>query len=204
MANRRSILFIGIIAVAAALGGALLARHVTEVPVALQNGTLLPQGRAIAAFSLTDHEDQPFDNARLRGRASLLFFGFTHCPDVCPTTLALLAQLARLKPIADLQMLFVTVDPARDDTLTLKRYVDAFSPQLVGLRGTDAELDKLMHSVGAARFIQQQPDGNYLVDHSATLYLIDAGGRLVAVFTPPFSLPQLDSDLRLAARGMDL
>lgn len=203
MANRRSVLFISIIAVAAAFGGAMLARHVGRGPVALQNGTLLPKGRAIAAFSLTDHEGQPFGNERLLGHPSLLFFGFTHCPDVCPTTLALLAQLARLKPIADLQLLFVTVDPGRDDTLTLKRYVDAFSTQLTGLRGADAELDNLMQSVGAARFLQPTPDGNYQVDHSATLYLIDANGRLVAIFTPPFSVTQLDSDLRLAARTMD-
>jgi protein SCO1/2 len=204
VANRRSILFIGIIAVAAAFGGAMLARRVSQGPVALQNGTLLPKGRAIVDFSLTDHEGQPFGNAQLLRHPSLLFFGFTHCPDVCPTTLALLAQLARQKPIADLRLLFVTVDPERDDTLTLKRYVDAFSPQLVGLRGSDAELDKLMKSVGAARFRQQLADGNYLVDHSATLYLLDSGGRLVAVFTPPFSLPLLDADLRLASREMDL
>lgn len=182
----------------------MLARHIGQGPVALQNGTLLPKGRAIATFSLTDHEGQPFGNAQLHGHPSLLFFGFTHCPDVCPTTLALLAQLARQKPIADLRLLFVTVDPGRDDTLTLKRYVDAFSPQLVGLRGADNELTKLMQSVGAARFLQPQADGNYQVDHSATLYLIDANGRLAAIFTPPFSLPLLDSDLRLAARAMDL
>ena len=181
----------------------MLARYAGQRAVALQNGTLLPGGRAIAGFSLTDHEGRPFGNAQLRGHPSLLFFGFTHCPDVCPTTLALLAQLARAKPVADLQMLFVTVDPERDDALTLKRYVDAFSPQLVGLRGSDAELDKLMQSVGAARFRQQTAAGNYLVDHSATLYLIDAGGRLAAVFTPPFSLPLLDADLRLVAQSMD-
>lgn len=182
----------------------MLARLSSKGPVALQNGTLLPQGRAIAEFSLTDHEGGPFGNAQLQGHPSLLFFGFTHCPDVCPATLALLAQVARQKPIAGLRLLFVTVDPERDDTLTLKRYVDAFSPQLTGLRGSDAELDKLMQSVGAARFRQPLADGNYLVDHSATLYLIDARGRLAAVFTPPYSLPLLDADLRLASRGMEL
>jgi len=181
----------------------MLARHVGEGPVALQNGTLLPKGRAIAAFSLADHEGRPFGNSQLHGHPSLLFFGFTHCPDVCPTTLALLAQLSRQNPIAGLRLLFVTVDPGRDDTLTLRRYVDAFSPQLVGLRGADTELDKLMQSVGAARFLRPQADGNYQVDHSATLYLIDANGRLAAIFTPPFSLSLLDADLRLAARGMD-
>lgn len=203
MANRRSVIFIGIIAIAAALGGAMLARQLTRGPVALQSGTLLPGGRALARFSLTDHEGQVFGNAQLLGRPSLLFFGFTRCPDVCPTTLALLAALARQSPIADLRLLFVTVDPSRDDALTLKRYVNAFSAQMVGLRGADAELDRLMRSLGAVRSTQVLADGSYLVDHSATLYLIDAHGRLAAVFTPPFSLSALDSDLRLAAQAME-
>jgi cytochrome oxidase Cu insertion factor (SCO1/SenC/PrrC family) len=74
---------------------------------------------------------------------------------------------------------------------------------MIGLRGEDAQLDPLLHSLSAVRFIQQGPGGSYTVDHSSTLYLIDAQGRLAAVFTPPFSLAALESDLKLAARALD-
>jgi protein SCO1/2 len=203
VAKNRSAVFLIAIALAAALGGALIARHVGRATIALQNGTWLPAARAIAPFALTDHLGQPFGNARLLGHPSLLFFGFTHCPDVCPTTLALLSQLQRTQPLPGLQLLFVTVDPQRDDPVTLQRYVNAFGSGWVGLRGADPQLDSLLHSLSAVRFVQDTPGGSYTVDHSSTLYLIDGKGQLAAVFTPPFALPALESDLRQAARALD-
>jgi protein SCO1/2 len=204
MKSTRSTVFLVVIALAAAAGGAMLARHLGQGPaVALQGGTLFPERRAIADFQLVDHEGHAFGNAELRGRPSLLFFGFTHCPDVCPTTLSILAGLEKRAPIAGLRTLFVTVDPQRDDPLTLKRYVGAFGPSLIGLRGEDAQLDRLMKSLSAVRFVQKTPDGSYSVDHSSTLYLIDGKGRLAAVFTPPFSVTALESDLRLVARTLE-
>ncbi len=195
----RSFILFGVIAGLAAIGGALLARQFARPPLQLEAGTLMPGGREVAPFRLTDHAGAPFDNSRLAGQPSLLFFGFTYCPDVCPTTLALLAQLTRDSPVPELRTLFVTVDPQRDDLPTLARYVSAFSPTMIGLRGEDAELDPLLRSLGAARLRQDTPDGNYLVDHSATVYVFDAAGRLAAVFTPPFSLPAMKADLaRLA------
>jgi protein SCO1/2 len=129
-----------------------------------------------------------------------VFFGFTHCPDVCPTTLALLAQLARDPAASAPATVFVTVDPQRDDLLMLRRYVEAFDSRFIGLRGEDAQLEPLLQSLGVARAIHQTPDGLYTVDHSATLFYLDSHGRLAAVFTPPFSLPQLRADFaRLAA-----
>jgi protein SCO1 len=125
----------------------------------------------------------------------MVFFGFTHCPDVCPTTLALMAQLAREPRLAGLRLVFVTVDPNRDDTLTLASYVQAFGDSITGLRGDDAALDPLLESLGAARSVQQLAGGDYVVDHSATLFFLDAQGRLSAVFTPPFSFPALRDDL---------
>jgi protein SCO1 len=200
----RSTVFLVVIAVVAAAGGAMLARHLDQGPaVALQGGTLFPQRREISAFSLRDHEGQPFGNAQLTGHPNLLFFGFTHCPDVCPTTLAVLAGVEKRAPVPGLRTLFVTVDPERDDPLTLKRYVGAFSPGLIGLRGDDAELDRLMQSLSAVRYVQKTPDGGYSVDHSSTLYLIDGQGKLAAVFTPPFSVDGLDSDLRQVARKLE-
>jgi protein SCO1/2 len=203
VAKNRSAVFLIVIALGAALGGALIARQFGRAPIALQNGTLFPAPRAIGAFQLTDHLGQPFGNLQLQGHPSLLFFGFTHCPDVCPTTLALLANLARRQPLPGLQLIFVTVDPARDDTAMLRNYVTAFSPAMIGLRGEDAALDPLMTSLAAVRFVQQGPGASYTVDHSSTLYLIDAQGRLAAVFTPPFALAALEADLKLAARALD-
>jgi protein SCO1 len=198
----RSFILFAVIAAFAALGGALLARHFAPAPAAavpLEAGTRLPGGREIVPFQLTDHTGAAFDNTRLAGQPGLLFFGFTYCPDVCPSTLALLAQLERDRPVPGLRTLFVTVDPARDDVPTLARYVAAFSPTMIGLRGDDAALDPLLRSLGAARARQDTPDGNYLVDHSATVYVIDARGRLAAVFTPPFAFAAMKADLQRLA-----
>ena len=95
-------------------------------------------------------------------------------------------------------MIFVTVDPGRDDTATLRNYVRAFSPSMVGLRGEEPQLDTLMRSLGAVRAITPTTDGLYSVDHSAGLFLTDTQGRLSAVFTPPFNLDALRSDLARA------
>jgi len=204
MTRTRSFLFYAVIALAAALVGAFVARHVgRDAPVTLSSGTWLPQGRPVAPFSLVDQDGAPFDLQRLAGAPSLLFFGFTHCPDVCPQTLALLAQLDHDPPVADLRTLLVTVDPARDDVAAMKAYVGAFSPRMIGLTGPDEAIDGLMKNLGAARLKQEQPGGGYTMDHSATVFLTDRQARLVAVFTPPFDLPALRADLSALAHSFD-
>jgi protein SCO1 len=191
----RTLVYVGLMMLAAAAAGYMVARQLNHGAPQLQSGTALPQPRALASFALSDHQGGPFGNAQLQGKPSLLFFGFTHCPDVCPTTLALMAQLARDPALSQLRMLFVTVDPKRDDQLTLQRYVNAFGGNLIGLRGEDAGLDPLLQSIGAARNIQPLAGGDYSVDHSATLFYLDAQGHLAAVFSPPFALDQLHADL---------
>lgn len=203
MTRTRSVLFYALVALAAVLAGALFARHQGRGSVALASGTWLPQGRAIAPFSLVDQDGAPFDRQRLAGAPSLLFFGFTHCPDVCPQTLALLAQLDHDPPVADLRTILVTVDPARDDAAALKAYVGAFSPRMIGLTGTDEAIDSLLKSAGALRARHDQPGGGYTMDHSATVFLLDREARLVAVFTPPLDPPALRSDLSALARTFD-
>jgi protein SCO1/2 len=196
MKRSRTYLYFGLIMIAAAAAGYMVARRLDQHAPALAAGTSLPQARPVAAFALTDHTGAPFDNASLAGKPSLVFFGFTHCPDVCPTTLALMAQLAREPEMAQLRLVFVTVDPGRDDTLTLRRYVDAFGGGITGLRGEDAQLEPLLQSLGAARSVQPLAGGDYAVDHSATLFYLDGKGRLSAVFTPPFNIDALRADLR--------
>jgi protein SCO1/2 len=131
-------------------------------------------------LNLTDHHGKPRTLADFRGKVVTVFFGFTHCPDVCPTTLAEMAQVAKaLGPDADkLQVLFVTVDPERDTQKVLSQYVPAFDPGFLGLYG-DAEA-----TARAAKefkvYYSKQPakSGGYSVDHSAGTFILDRRGRL--------------------------
>jgi len=192
----RSALYVGLMVLAAALAGYMVSLKLarTAAPV-LQSGTALPATRPVVPFALTDHRGEPFTNAQLLGHPTLVFYGFTRCPDVCPTTLAMTAQLQRDGGLDGLETLFITVDPRRDDQRTLQQYVNAFGEGLTGLRGEDAALEPLLQSMGAARSVQPGVGEDYAVDHSATLYYINDRGALSAVFTPPFNLAGLRADL---------
>lgn len=193
--SRRSVLLLLSLGVLALAAGALLA-HLLGAGVALQSGTWLPHPRTLAPFHLQDTAGGDFSQDNLRGHPSLLFFGFTNCPDVCPTTLATLSQVQSQAPLAGAQVLFVSVDPARDTPAALKTYLSAFSDRFIGLRGDRAALAPLLRSLNAIAVRDPLPGGGYTMDHSATLYLLDAEGRLVAVFSPPFSTTALVADLR--------
>lgn len=201
MSVRRSLPWILLTGIVSLTAGVFLARMLAQKPLVLQSGTWLPQPRLLAPFQLTDLHGRPFANAALLGHPSLLFFGFTYCPDVCPTTLATLREVQLQRPLAGLQVLFITVDPERDTPATLRQYLGAFSPEFVGLYGAREAVAPLMSSLGAIAVRQPLPGGGYTVDHSATLYLIDRQGRMAAVFTPPFAAAALDADLRRVARA---
>lgn len=196
MSVNRSAIYVGLMVLAAALAGYMVSlRLARSAAPALQSGTPYPAPRLVAPFVLTDHLGAPFSNARLAGHPTLVFFGFTHCPDVCPTTLAMTAQLKRDPALARLEVLFVTVDPERDTQQLLQQYVNAFGEGLVGLRGENAALEPLLRSLVAARSVQPGVGADYSVDHSANLHYINANGAFSAVFTPPFSQPALRRDL---------
>lgn len=132
-------------------------------------------------FALTDHTGKPRALAHFRGRVVVMFFGFTHCPDVCPTTLAELAGAVRKLGSEgdDVQVLMVTVDPERDTPQVLSQYVTAFDPHFLALRGTVEETARVAKEF---KIIYQkstgtQPD-NYTMDHSAGTYIFDRQGRL--------------------------
>lgn len=131
-------------------------------------------------LELTDHNGKPRTLADFRGKVVTLFFGYTQCPDVCPTTLAEMAQVVKaLEPDGDrVQVLFVTVDPERDTPELLKQYVPAFNPAFLGLRG-DAEATQRTAKEFKI-FYQKQPlkGGGYSMDHSAGTYILDTQGRL--------------------------
>ena len=195
MSVNRSGLYVGLLVLAAALAGYMVSRQLAHDAPTLRSGTAWPTPRPVAGFTLTDHHGARFGNAELAGKPSLVFFGFTHCPDVCPTTLALMAQLQRETALTPLRMLFITVDPDRDDQQSLQRYVEAFGGGLTGLRGEDAALDALLRNLGGIRRVQPRAGADYAVEHSATLYYINARAALSAVFTPPFDYPSLRGDL---------
>ena len=133
-------------------------------------------------FHMTRASDgAPVSGESYRGRVTILYFGYTNCPDVCPATLANLAgMLARLDR-KDVQVLFVTVDPGRDTLAALKEYTHAFSPQIEGLRGTDNQLADLARRYRVAYSVDSQPP--YTVMHSNAVFFFDPSGRIRLVTT---------------------
>jgi protein SCO1/2 len=184
------------VALAAVLAGVWLAdvyREHDSRAVLLPNQviTLFPEPKPLTAFALTDHKNRVFDLASLKGKWSFLFFGFTHCPDVCPTTLAVLARardnIARNTAGAeDIQFVFISVDPNRDTASKLRQYVDYFDTTFLGVTGDDAQIGNLAGQLGAAYQVAITPGlENYPVYHSTAVYLLDPQARYHAVFTPP-------------------
>jgi protein SCO1/2 len=132
-------------------------------------------------FALTDHLGQPRTLADYRGKVVVVFFGFTQCPDVCPTTLAEMAQALReLGPRAErVQVLFVTVDPERDSQALLAQYVPAFDPRFVGLRGDAEAIERTAKEFKVVyQKVPGSSPGSYSVDHTAGSYVFDPKGRL--------------------------
>jgi len=161
-------------------------------PVAPQiDGLLWPQSKALVAFSLEDHHRKPFTLASMTGAWTLLFFGYTHCPDVCPVTLSVLKNAigqmaADHTGVAPPRVVFVSVDPARDNLDHLAAYVSHFSPDFLGVTGSDENLKAFARQLGVL-FVRADADagGDYLVDHTAAVFLIDPRGHLVALFQAP-------------------
>jgi protein SCO1 len=148
-------------------------------------------------LELTDHTGRPRHLEDWRGKVVVLFFGFTHCPDVCPTTLADLAQvMTALGPDADrVQVLFVTVDPERDTREALAKYVGAFDPRFLGLSGDDAATRRTAREFKVYYEKRKTADG-YSVDHSGQTYVIDPRGRLRLFVRPDRLASDLTEDLR--------
>lgn len=154
-------------------------------------------------LSLTDHNGQPRTLADFKGKVVILFFGFTQCPDICPTTLgASAAAMQLLGSDADkVQVLFVTLDPARDTPEVLAKYTPAFHPSFLGLYG-NAEA-----TAAAAKefkvFFQKAPgnDGNYTIDHTAASYAIDPQGRLRLYMKHGETPDQMAADIKLLLAG---
>ncbi len=183
----------------AGIAGYWIARELDSSAPQLASGTWLAQARGVAEFQLEDQHGRPFTLQSLRGKPSLLFFGFTHCPDVCPTTLFKLAQAKQAAALPGLQIALISVDPQRDTPQALATYVRSFDPDFIGVTGTVAEIRKVATDFGVAMQRVDLPGGDYTMDHTAAVFLTDRQGHIAAVFTPPFDSRTLAQDLRKAA-----
>jgi protein SCO1/2 len=188
-----------VLAVLAAGGGVWVAKRTSNQAPQLTSGTWLPQPRPLPDFSLTAESGQPFTPQSLQGHPTLMFFGFTHCPDVCPTTLAKLAQVEKTAHIPNLKVLLVSVDPERDTPEQLQRYVHAFNPDFGAVTGKPEEIARLSREFGVAVVKVDLAGGDYTVDHSAAVFLLNGQGQRVALFTPPFEIQAVAADLRNVA-----
>lgn len=202
MTSRSKILIVALLCLAAAAGVILSRAHLPKPPPPLATGTLLAPARPLADFSLIDNRGRQFGPAGLRGHWSLMFFGYTNCPDFCPATLATLAALEKKLRASNTgslpQVIFVSVDARRDTPAQLDKYVPYFDPGFIGLTAPDqASIETLAKKWGVAVAIQPGADGNYTVDHSGAIFVIDPTGNLAAVLTGPFTVEALARDYRL-------
>lgn|SRR5688572_27023490 len=206
--SKRYWILVAAIALAAAIAGMHLARSLNQPAlVQLESGTALPVPGALTPFDLVDTRGAPIAPAQLQGHPTLVFFGFTYCPDVCPTTLALLTgvqkQLAAEKNgLANLKVALITVDPERDTPEQMGRYISSFGDDLIGLTGSAPEIVNAQKSFGVAAARVELAGGGYTMDHSATVFLLDSQARKVAVFTPPLRPAALARDLQKLAPAL--
>jgi protein SCO1 len=162
-----------------------------------------PVGQAVAAvggpFQLQDQNGKAVTDADMKGKPFLVFFGFTHCPDICPTTLFDMSQLMKeLGPDADRTgALFITVDPARDTPKVIKDYLSNFDPHLRGLTGDPAAVAAALKAYRVYAKKVPLDGGDYTMDHTAVVYLMDKDGRFVA----PFNLKQTPEAAAAQLRG---
>lgn len=164
------------------------------------DATRFPEAREIASFSLIDHNNAVFDNSVLKDRWSFIFFGYTHCPDVCPTTLSVLNSVAqKLGDLdEDIRFVFLSVDPERDTPEQLAQFVSYFNADFIGVTGTPEGIEQITRQLGVLHIRAQPEEGasGYLVDHSASVFLFDPDGRYHAVFSPPLSADTIAGDFR--------
>lgn len=198
MPSKRTALLAALtLVIAAAIG--FVSWRATEAPHAVEgSGTALVGG----PFELTNQDGKRVTDADFRGRYMLVFFGYTYCPDVCPTTLQLMTQaLEKLGPrAANIQPVFITIDPERDTPEVMKSYVSNFGAGLVGLTGSSEDIAKVARAYRV--YFQKAQGGDaktYLMDHSSIIYLMGPDGRFVKHFTYTTDVDKLATEISAAA-----
>ena len=190
-------------AVAVALGLWLGQRFFAESPPKLENAVLYPAPRAIPEFHLTQANGSPLTLAEWRGRWTVVYFGYTSCPDVCPTTLATFKQvwkdLAARSLTGKVRFDFISVDPQRDTPDVLHKYVSYFDPDFVAATGPDDELTRLTRALGLMYARNTDANGAITVEHSGAAVIVDPQGREAGIFRPPFVARAIADDLATLA-----
>ena len=160
------------------------------VPPELQ-GVLRPEPRPLRTFELSDQYRQAFNLERLKGEWSFVFFGYTYCPDICPTTLSVLTGVVKQlqtdpQGLTNIQVVFVSVDPRRDTPDILEAYLKYFNEAFQGVTGAQQDIDSLTRQFGAGYMVEPETrPGEYLVSHTSSIFLVDPYGQLIAAFPPP-------------------
>lgn len=181
-------------------------RALSDSALRANNAFLFESVRDIGDFSLIDDNGNAFTAADLRGKWSLLFFGYTYCPDICPTTMAQLNQFHKeldKRYVDDTQIILVSVDPARDDAAKLHEYVRYFNPQFRGVTGDFLALQQFATALSVP--FAKVPGGgdNYLIEHSGNVAIIDPRGHYIGFFKAPHELSKLLTNYRSIRQTRD-
>lgn len=193
--------------------GFFIANQHFSKPPELISAQLLPGEKKISGIQVESTQGETLDDGFLLGRWTLVFFGFTSCPDFCPMELQKLGKVLRMVDEPDLQVLFVSVDPERDANEKLKAYVEFFHPAIVGARGTNQEiarfaqlfgaaydrsfiLDKKLHEISAGMDMPADAGDLYQVNHSLRIFIVNPRGGYVGSFAPPHDAEVILQDLK--------
>ena len=203
--NRMMITVTSLFAFIALILGVFISQHVSlnrGIDVSRFNGTLLEKPREVRPFVLTGSDNAPFNNASLQGHWTMVFFGFTNCGSICPTTMAELGKMYRLLEEKGAKALphvvMISVDPERDSLDKLDHYVKAFDPHFYGARGDERSIAMMTQEMGIVYTkiaLQGHTDPqNYNIEHTGTVMLFNPMGKLSAFFTAPHQASLLDKD----------
>lgn len=186
---------------AGALWGTMMyLKHEKEQVMAAERQKQIGKAKIGGEWELTDHDGKPKTSADFHGRWVLLYFGFTHCPDICPDEIEKMIKttelLEKTRPEEKFQPLFITVDPDRDSVAAVSRYVKEFSPKLVGLTGTTEQVSKAAKAF-RVYFSSGTPDtdNDYIVDHTIIIYLIDPEGKFVDYYGQTKTAEQMQQQI---------
>jgi protein SCO1 len=172
------------------------------LPLETKAATVLSEPLAIPAFNLSEHHGNPFTEKSLQGQWTFLFFGYTYCPDICPSTLILLNQVDKLlsekKILPHPKFIFISIDPDRDTLKQLGDYVTYFNQAFLGITGDKTELEKLTRPLGIAyaRDPKTASSENYIINHSASILLVEPEGQLRALISPPHDAEEIAKDYK--------
>ncbi len=201
------------LALAALVAGILFAsftKSPRQAPT-LEAATLLTPPKAVAPQGLVDHLGQPFELPQLEGHYSFIFFGYTHCPDICPATLYQFKRVAKiLQANPDLykrtRFILVSIDPQRDSSKQLAEYVSYYHPDFIGVTGPEKNIKTFSRQMGVIyerREAENKDSDNYIVDHSSAILMTNPKGQLQVVFSAPHNAESLAKDYQAIYRFLE-